>query len=75
MTARLSPSLPPPVNTICAGSAPQAAATFSRAASSAVLVARDAACAPEGLPYDDARNGVIASMASGRIGVDAAWSR
>ena len=52
-----------------------AAATSSRASSSAVLAARAAAWPPDGLPKSPARNGSIAATASGRIGVVAAWSR
>ena len=71
-TARLSASLPLPVNTTSPGSAPHASATTSRAVSSAVFVTRDAPWLPEGFPGDSARNGSIAVIASGRIGVDAA---
>src|SRR5262245_9300218 len=74
-TARLSPSLPPPVNTISCGRAPHTLATTSRASSRAVFERRDAAWPPEGFAKDSARNGCIAAIASGRTGVDAAWSR
>ena len=48
---------------------------FARFFECASSPARDAACDPDGLPGCSARNGSIASIASGRIGVDAAWSR
>src|SRR5438132_1500690 len=73
--ARLSASVPPPVKTISAGLAPSAAATCSRASSMAVLATRAAACWPDGFPKDPWRKGSIASSASGRSGVVAAWSR
>ena len=47
-TARLSLSVPPPVNTTSRGSHPQARATASRASSSADFAARAAACIPDG---------------------------
>ena len=47
-TARLSPSLPPPVKTTSRGSQPHTSATVSRAASSAVFDVRAAACMPDG---------------------------
>ena len=75
LMARLSASVPPPVKTISAGLAPSAAATCSRASSIAVLAARAAACWPDGFPKEPWRKGSIASSASGRSGVVAAWSR
>ncbi len=74
-TARLSASVPPPVKMISPGRTPSAAATVSRASSMAVLAARAAACWPEGFPKMPDRKGSIASSASGRMGVVAAWSR
>ena len=74
-TARLSASVPPPVNTTSPGSAPRADATTSRAPSSAVLAARAAPWMPDGFAKHSERYGAIAATASGRIGVLAAWSR
>jgi len=62
-TARLSASLPLPVNTTSSGRAPTNSATCSRASSSAVFAARDAPCAPDGLPGCSERNGSIAATA------------
>ena len=75
MMARLSASVPPPVNTTSLGLHPSASATTSRASSIACFARRDTACDPDGLPKRSVRNGSIASTASGRIGVVAAWSR
>ena len=74
-TARLSASVPPEVNTTSPGPAPSSAAIRSRASSSAIRARRDSAWAPDGLPKPPVRNGSMASSASGRIGVVAAWSR
>ena len=74
-TARLSDSVPPLVNTTSPGSAPISSATTSRASSMARRASRAMRWAPEGLAKRTSRNGSIASIASGRIGVVAAWSR
>jgi len=73
--ARLSASVPQPVKTTSPGEPPRASATMSRASSSPRRASRDAACEPLGLAKRSVRNGSIASTASGRIGVVAAWSR
>ncbi len=74
-TAMLSASVPLAVNTISSGAAPSAAATRSRASSSAARASRPAACALDGLPNRSPRNGSMAARTAGRSGVVAAWSR
>ena len=74
LTARLSASVPPPVKTTSLGRAPSAAASVSRASSTSRRAARPEACSDDGLPTMP-RHEVIASTASGSIGVVAAWSR
>ncbi len=74
-TAALSASVPPPVNTTSPGRQPIAAATTSRASSTLRRASRAKRCDPDGLANRSERNGSIASTASGRIGVVAAWSR
>jgi len=73
--AWLSPSVPPLVNTTSPGLQPSVAATRSRASSKALRASRAKRCDPDGLAYMPSRYGVIASIASTRIGVLAAWSR
>ena len=74
-TARLSASVPPEVNTTSPGSAPSSRATWSRASSTARRARRDSAWLPDGFPKLPDRKGSMASTASGRIGVVAAWSK
>ncbi|CAM5310752.1 hypothetical protein STANM309S_02215 [Streptomyces tanashiensis] len=73
-TARLSASVPPEVKTTSLGRAPSAAASVSRPSSTVRRARRPAACREEALPVT-ARWAVIASIASGSMGVVAAWSR
>ena len=68
----LSLSVPQPVNTTSPGRHPTTAATESRASSIARRAWRAKRCDPDGLAYESARNGIIASIASGRMGVEAA---
>ena len=68
----LSLSVPQPVNTTSPGRQPTTAATESRASSMARRAWRANRCEPDGLAYESARNGIIASIASGRMGVEAA---
>ena len=75
VTARLSASVPPPVNTTSPRSAPSRLAIWSRASSMATRARRDSAWPPDGLPNRPERYGSMASTASGRMGVVAAWSR
>jgi hypothetical protein len=72
VTARLSASVPSPVNTTSLESTPSSDAAISRDSSRALRAARAARCEPDGLPKCSVRNGSIASTASGRIGVVAA---
>ena len=74
LTARLSASVPPEVNTTSLGRAPSASASVSRASSTVRRALRPAAWSEEALPVT-ASCAVIASTASGSIGVVAAWSR
>ena len=67
-TAPATPLGPP-------GAPTSVAATTSRASSSALRASRANRCEPEGFAYIWSRYGVIASIASARIGVLAAWSR
>ena len=73
-TARLSASVPPPVNTTSYGLAPTAAASCSRDSSTTRRARRPAACRDDGLPVSR-KAAATASAASGSIGVVAAWSR
>jgi hypothetical protein len=73
-SARLSDSVPPEVKTTSPGRALSAAAIASRDSSTTRRAARPAACSDEGLPILVSW-AVIASTASGCMGVDAAWSR
>ena len=57
------------------GSTPSAAATASRASSTAARAARATWWAPEGLPNRSVSQGSMAAAASGRSGPLAAWSR
>ncbi len=74
-TARLSASVPPPVNTTSPGPAPSTSASTSRASSSTRRAARAAAWEPDGLPGSSVRTRVSSATASGRTGIDAAQSR
>ena len=74
LTARLSASVPPEVKTTSLGRAPSASARVSRASSTVRRARRPAACSEEALPVT-ASCSVIASTASGSMGVVAAWSR
>jgi len=71
----LSLSVPQPVNTTSFGWQPTTPATVSRASSIAWRARRAKRCEPDGLAYSSDRYGIIASTASARIGVEAAWSR
>ena len=74
LTARLSLSVPPAVKMTSDGRAPRPAAMPSRASSRRRRAARPAVCRVEALPTVPYA-AVIASMAAGCIGVEAAWSR
>src|SRR5665648_34955 len=74
LTARLSDSVPPPVKTTSVGRAPSRAAHSSRDSSTTRRAARPASCTEDGLPTRPS-SAVSASIASGCIGVVAAWSR
>ncbi len=74
LTARLSLSVPPPVNSTSEGRAPRAAASRSRDCSAVRRASRPLACSDDALPTR-ASCSVIAATASGSIGVVAAWSR
>ena len=58
-----------------AGVTPTTSATSSRASSIDLRTCRAKRCEPDGLANCSVRNGSIASTASARIGVVAAWSR
>jgi hypothetical protein len=74
LTARLSLSVPPAVNSTSDGLAPSAAATPSRDSSTARRARRPEVCRDEALPsWTNAS--LITATASERIGVVAAWSR
>jgi hypothetical protein len=72
LTARLSASVPPAVNTISRGCAPIALAMLSRASSIALRARRPDACRLDGLPALVSRYGSIASSTPGRRGEVAA---
>ncbi|SKP41431.1 Uncharacterised protein [Mycobacteroides abscessus subsp. abscessus] len=74
LTARLSLSVPPAVKITSDGRAPRAAAIDSRDSSTRRRASRPAPCKEAAFPVC-AMVAAIASMASGRIGVVAAWSR
>ena len=74
LTARLSASVPPEVNTTSPGRQPSAWAIFSRDSSTIRRACRPDACIELGLPTSR-RCAVMASIAAGTIGVVAAWSR
>ena len=74
LMARLTASVPLPVKTTSMPSAPRVAATCSRASSSSRFACWPALWIDDGLPTT-ASAAVSASIASGRIGVVAAWSR
>ena len=74
LTARLSASVPPEVNTTSPGRQPSACAIVSRDSSTTRRACRPEACSELGLPTSR-RCAVIASTAAGTIGVVAAWSR
>jgi hypothetical protein len=69
LMARLFASLPPLVNTISSGAAPSSFATSSRARSSAAFAGALAQWPLEGLPNASSRNGRMASVTAGSIGV------
>ena len=73
-TARLSDSVPPLVNTTSPGRAPSTAAMRSRDSSTTLRASRPEPWRLLALPVADSSD-VIASTASGTIGVVAAWSR
>ncbi|MFN8147421.1 MAG: hypothetical protein U0R76_08130 [Candidatus Nanopelagicales bacterium] len=66
--------MPPEVNTTSTGFTPRISAMLSRDSSTTRRARRPDACSDEGLPTS-ASSAVMASSASGRIGVVAAWSR
>ena len=74
-TARSSASVPPEVRTTSPGPTPSSSAIRSRASSRAIRARLDSAWAPDGLANPSVRTGSMASSASGRSGVVAAWSR
>ena len=74
LTARLSASVPPDVQTTSLGRAPRAAASRSRDSSTTRRAARPDACRDEGLPVR-ASCSASTRAASGSMGVVAAWSR
>ena len=67
--ARLSPSVPPDVNTISSPVAPKNRATCPRARSTASRARRPAAWTLDGLPSNSTDARVIASATSGRTGL------
>ena len=73
--ARLSASVPPEVKTTSRDAQPAAAATRSRASSTAARARRPCPWAEEGLPNSSPSQGRIAARTSGSRGVVAAWSR
>jgi hypothetical protein len=70
----LSASVPPDVKTTSLGRAFRALAIVSRASSTVRRAVRPEQCSEDGLPTPP-NSRVITSIASGRIGVVAAWSR
>jgi hypothetical protein len=74
LTARLSLSVPPAVNTTSDGRAPRAWAMVSRDSSTRRRAARPEPCSEDALPVI-AMAAVIAATAAGSTGVVAAWSR
>jgi len=74
LTARLSDSVPPEVNSTSEGRAPRAWAIASRDSSTTRRPPRPEVCREDAFPTLDIWS-VIASIASGSIGVVAAWSR
>src|SRR6266545_1974330 len=72
LTARLSASVPPEVNTTWEGAAPTRAATCSLAVSTAARAARPGPCWLDGLADGRSRSGSMAASASGRSGALAA---
>ena len=75
LTARLLASVPPDVKTTSRAVPPRQAASCSRDSSRAFRAARPRVWADDGFPKAPPRYGSIASSASGRSGVVAAWSR
>ena len=73
--ARLFASVAPLVKITSSGNAPKQFATVSRASSSDCRARRPAACDDDGLPNASVINGRIASIASGKSGVVALWSK
>ena len=74
LSARLSDSVPPEVKTISLGRQLSAWAIRSRDSSTTRRARRPEACSELGLPTSP-RWSVMASIATGSIGVVAAWSR
>ena len=74
LSARLSASVPPEVNTTSPGRQFSACAMVSRDSSTTRRALRPEACSELGLPTSR-RCCAIASIAAGTIGVVAAWSR
>ncbi|CAM5685570.1 hypothetical protein SMICM304S_10275 [Streptomyces microflavus] len=66
--------MPPEVRTTSLGRAPRASARVSLDSSTVRRALRPAACREDALPVTESW-AVIASIASGSIGVVAAWSR
>ena len=66
--------MPPEQNTTSLGRAPNRSAISSRASSTVRRAARPEACSDDALPVT-ASCSAIAAIASGTIGVVAAWSR
>src|SRR5215471_7852881 len=73
-TARLSASVPPLVKITSLGRAPNTSAICSLDSSTTRRARLPAACSEDGFP-SRVSSSVIAAIASGRIGVVAAWSR
>ena len=74
LMARLFASVPPEQNTTSLGRAPSFSAISSRASSTVRRAARPEPCRLDALPVR-ASSSVITAIASGTIGVVAAWSR
>ena len=74
LSARLSDSVPPEVNTTSPGRQLRARAIVSRDSSTTRRAARPLACSDDGLP-SWVSCAVIEATASAYMGVEAAWSR
>src|SRR5690606_26473887 len=75
LTARLSASVPPDVNTTSLARTPSTAAMRARASARASAARSPRVCELDGLPNSAVRYGHIASSTSRRTGVVAAESR